>query len=341
MSNSSFRRTKPSSNNTNLTNQTTSSHTRTNSSPIHFHFEQTSCNRTSNCRSQSWSNPNLRIFNNIWHLKHTSSKPLRKNATPTVFLKTQHRKTHHLSTTPSNSSTTSKTNKPKSRTNSSRTNWQSQSNTNNKIPIQNGCNLVDQTIKLPTELAAAPIYFAVKTVSKAPTKIVTAGVTYEITHANVVVTPVAGQGKTYGYADDSNKQNSQRPTSTTSNICSTTNSRQRKQHQSRHIHCKANSNSHSRPNNMSISSKVPSITQKLKNWIFPKMQKLLSQCFNNSSNQERRKKPLCHTTHSINQIAFNIFVHSIFCEIRLTLLLRKINCNFEKDGIRNAPWRHW
>ena len=131
MSNSSFRRTKPSSNNTNLTNQTTSSHTRTNSSSIHFHFEQTSCNRTSNCRSQSWSNPNLRIFNNIWHLKHTCSKPLGKNTTPTVFLKTQHRKTHHLSTTPSNSSATSKTNKSKSRTNSSRTNWQSQSNTNN------------------------------------------------------------------------------------------------------------------------------------------------------------------------------------------------------------------
>ena len=45
------------------------------------------------------------------------------------------------------------------------------------IPIIKGFKVVAQTTSLPTALAASPIYFAVKTVSKAPTIIVTKGVT--------------------------------------------------------------------------------------------------------------------------------------------------------------------
>ena len=49
--------------------------------------------------------------------------------------------------------------------------------TDTKIPIKNGCNSVAHIIRLPTALAAFPMAGAHQVESKAPTRMVTSGVT--------------------------------------------------------------------------------------------------------------------------------------------------------------------
>ena len=70
MANGNFAWFEPAGNYTNLSYETTSTHSRAYCGTVHFHFENAGSNRTCDSRAEDWCNPDARILDDVWHLKH-------------------------------------------------------------------------------------------------------------------------------------------------------------------------------------------------------------------------------------------------------------------------------
>ena len=81
-----------------LTNQTTGTHTGRNSSSVHFHMEETGCDRSCNSGSKDRCDPDLRIFYNISHLEHGCTNSLGYQTAPFILRERHNCKTYHLGT---------------------------------------------------------------------------------------------------------------------------------------------------------------------------------------------------------------------------------------------------